>query len=466
MQLRHYFIFFLAFTLVACQRVKTQNPRLSALPQDSFVQVYFNHNQIAQYQESDRQQIRPGDNLEQVIIDTITSANSTIDVAVQELHLPKIAQALVERQKAGVKVRVIVENTYNRAFRTITRQEIRKMTPRERDRFQELQQLIDHNHDGEITIDEINQGDAIAILQNGQINLLDDTADGSKGSGLMHHKFMIIDGSKVIVTSANFTTSDMHGDFRFPDSRGNPNNLLKIDSTEVARLFTQEFNLMWGDGPGGKLDSKFGSKKPFRSAQQVQLGDNHLTIQFSPTSQKIPWNQTSNGIIGKTLSTATKKIDLALFVFSEQNLVNILATKHQQNVQIRALIDRNFIYRPYSEALDMMGVKLSAKCKSESENRPWLNPLQTVGTPRLPQGDLLHHKFAIVDDKIAIAGSHNWSAVANANNDETVVIIDNPMVTAHFIREFERLYVQAELGLPRHIHQKITANSKKCPDPI
>jgi phosphatidylserine/phosphatidylglycerophosphate/cardiolipin synthase-like enzyme len=83
---------------------------------------------------------------------------------------------------------------------------------------------------------------------------------------------VIIDGRTLIVTSANFTTSDIHGDFSNPNSLGNANNLLKIDSPKLAALFTQEFNLMWGDGPRFLPDSKFGLKKPFRLADQVQLG--------------------------------------------------------------------------------------------------------------------------------------------------------------------------------------------------
>lgn len=56
----------------------------------------------------------------------------------------------------------------------------------------------------------------------------------------------MIDNRQVIATTANFTLSDIHGDLGRPDTRGNANSLLVIDSPAVARLFTEEFNIMWG----------------------------------------------------------------------------------------------------------------------------------------------------------------------------------------------------------------------------
>lgn len=456
------YAFLLALTLAACKGRQPQPQRLAPLPQDAFVQVYFNHSQTAEYTEPYRRYQRAGDDLERLIVDTIASARSTLDVAVQELRLPEIAKAIVERHKAGVKVRLILENNYSRPWSTFTPAEVKELPERESDRYSEFRRLVDINGDNELSPDEIKQRDALVLLRDAGIAIIDDTADGSKGSNLMHHKFVIVDGATVILTSANFTSSDIHGDFKSADSRGNANNLLKIDSSEVAASFTQEFNLMWGDGPAGKLDSKFGVKKPFRPARQVQLGQTTVTVQFSPVSKSVPWNQTPNGFIGKTLAAASQSINLALFVFSEQQLANILETSHQQGVEVRALIDSSFAHRSYSEGLDMMGVALGDNCKYEPNNRPWKNPITTVGVPMLPPGDLLHHKFAVVDDTTTIAGSHNWSDAANTGNDETVLVVQSPTVAAHFKREFERLYAGAQLGVPVIIQRRVQALQQQC----
>ena len=454
----------LLLTLItACQKIQSRIQRPASLPQDPLVQVYFNHTESSEYKESYRQQKRLGDDLEQQIVEAITAAQSNIDVAVQELRLPKIAQALAERQKAGVKVRVILENTYSRPWSTFTTAEVEQLPQRERDRYNEFRQLLDRNKNGQLEPKEINAGDALVILRQGKVPWIDDTADGSAGSNLMHHKFVVVDGRTLIVTSANFTTSDIHGDFSNPNSLGNANNLLKIDSPKLAALFTQEFNLMWGDGPDLLPDSKFGLKKPFRPAQQVQVGSTTIKVQFSPTSPTLPWRQSSNGLIGKTLASATQSVDLALFVFSDQGLANILEIDHQQGVLVRALIEPDFAYRPYSEGLDLMGVRLGDDCKYEVDNHPWTQAIATVGVPQLLKGDLLHHKFGIVDKRSVITGSHNWSEAANSGNDETLIVSQNPLVAAHYGREFERLYANARLGLPEGLQRKIQLAQKQCP---
>ncbi|MCL2924597.1 MAG: DUF655 domain-containing protein [Trichodesmium sp. MAG_R04] len=461
------FSYFLLFTLglTACLNKSQQliSP-LSPLQQDPLIKSYFNQSQASSYTEVLRQKTRLGDNLEEIIVNTIADANSTVYLAVQELRLPAIAQALAERYKAGVKVRVIIENIYNRPWKSLSPSEVAQLPQQERDRYNEFYNLIDYNIDGDISQDEINMRDALIILSNAGVPLIDDTADGSKGSGLMHHKFVIVDGKTIIVTSANFTTSGIHGDFSEPLSRGNANNLLKIESFELAKLFTKEFNILWGDGPGGKPDSKFGLNKPFRGTRQVLVGNTKIAVQFSPTSNSQSWQESVNGLINKTLEKAQTSINLSLFVFSEQLLVNTLENKSLQGVLIKGLIDPGFAYRYYSEGLDMMGIALANKCKYETNNRIWKKPISTVGLPNLPPGDRLHHKFGIIDNLIVITGSQNWTKAANKNNDETLLVIESSTVAAHFDREFQRLYRTATMGIPSWLMKKVDQQQQECGD--
>jgi phosphatidylserine/phosphatidylglycerophosphate/cardiolipin synthase-like enzyme len=447
-------LFTVLFLLSGC---KSQLSSYKELPQDKDIQVYFNHRETGdrEYTDDYRQVKRTGDNLEEVIINGIKQAESTIDLAVQELQLPGVALALVEQAKKGVRVRIIIENNYNHVISEFNATKIDDLPARERNRYQQFFQLVDVDRNEVLSKQEIDTRDALIILRNAKIPMIDDTADGSQGSDLMHHKFMVIDRKIVITGSSNFTLSDIHGDFSNLETRGNANHLLEISNRKLAKLFTEEFNYMWSD-------RLFGTAKPFRSPQSITWNNTQIKVQFSPLSSKQDWSLTGNGLIGKALDEASKSIDLALFVFSEQNLVDILQEKQQQGVKIRALIDRDFIFRYYSEALDMLGVAMYDRCHYEDDNNPWSQKITTVGTANLATGDKLHHKVAVIDDEIVITGSQNWSAAANYNNDETVLIIKNQTVARHFKQEFESLYQDANLGLPEKTQNQIDRQEKKC----
>ncbi|MFN4218007.1 MAG: phospholipase D-like domain-containing protein [Candidatus Bipolaricaulia bacterium] len=84
-----------------------------------------------------------------------------------------------------------------------------------------------------------------------KILLDDEPSKGSKGclllnvgipvkqyvdSGIMHHKFAVVDSSVVITGSYNWTTSAQ---------TRNEENLLVIHSPELAQAFEQEFQKLW-----------------------------------------------------------------------------------------------------------------------------------------------------------------------------------------------------------------------------
>lgn len=438
-------------------------PVLEPLPQDPFIQVYFNHNQAHVYKEPYRKTRRYGDNLEQVILDTLAQAQSSIDIAVQEINLPAVALALRDRHQAGIAVRVILENTYSRPRNALAPGDASQLDDYQRGKYDDFMAFVDQNQDGILSPAERDRRDALHILQQAQIPWIDDTADGSKGTGLMHHKFMVIDGQTVLTGSANWTLSDVHGDFGAPETRGNANALLVIENPDLAAIFEEEFEILWGDGPEGKEDSRFGAQKGDRPAQSLTVGGSAVQVQFSPTSASEPWSHSVNGLIATTLKQAQTNIHLALFVFSEQALSDTLGQAASRGVEVQALIDPSFIYRDYSEALDMLGVAMpNNQCTYESKNQPWGQPILSVGMPQLPSGDKLHHKFALIDDTTVIIGSHNWSNAANVTNDENLLVIQNPAIAAHFKREFERLYTTAELGMTPKLQAKLNEQYQKC----
>ncbi|MEL6494391.1 MAG: phospholipase D-like domain-containing protein [Cyanobacteria bacterium J06623_7] len=451
-------IFLAGFCGVGCQATSKIEP----LPQDELIRAYFNHRQTDRtYKEPYRQLERSGDNLEAVIIEAISQAQISIDLAVQELNLPGVARALAAKQQEGVRVRIILDNNYSRSWATLSSPEVSALKPRDRQKYQQYISFVDLNRDGHLSAAEINRRDALKILQQAGVEVIDDTADGSRGSGLMHHKFMVIDRQILVLGSANFTWSGLFGDPDNLATRGNINHLLRIDQPQVASLFGEEFDYMWSNTALGSK-SQFGLAKPWREPQSVKWQNTEVVVQFAPTSNRRDWNLTTNGLIGREIEAATESIDIALFVFSEQELADRLQRQFQQGIKIKAVFDRSFAYRYYSELLDLLGVFALNQCKPEANNNPWVNPLNTAGSMPTNYGDKLHHKFTIIDQETVISGSQNWSAAANNRNDEAVIIIRNATVVKHFDREFLRLFKDAELGVDSRLKSQLEKQQVIC----
>ena len=440
----------LALALSGCSaglaRIEGAPPQDPPLP--AGIEVAFNQGSLHRYRSPISGRWRRGDDLEALILAAINGANQQILVAVQELSLPKVAEALVAARRRGVEVRVVLENTYSTPWSQLSPIQRAELPPHQQHRIAQLEAL--------------GQGDAVALLLQGGVPLLDDRADGSSGSGLMHHKFLVADRRVVVTGSANFSPSCIHGDPDDPSSRGNVNHLLRFESPELAELFAAEFARMWGDGPGGAPDSRFGLAKAEGGPRRVRIGETTVEVLFAPHRRSDPFNGLS--WIESQLAGVRRRLDLVLFVFSAQNLADALAAAQQRGVAIRVLADPGFAARPFSEVLDLLAVSQSdQRCRLEAGNAPWRRSLDAgVGTPRLAGGDKLHHKFAVLDERSVISGSFNWSPSAAFSNDETLLRIDSPQLAAHFRAETDRLWQGAELGVTARLAHRLERQRQRC----
>jgi phosphatidylserine/phosphatidylglycerophosphate/cardiolipin synthase-like enzyme len=321
-----------------------QRPIDLALPNG--IDVGFNHRGGRRYRSPLSGEWRNGDNLEQMLINAIQSADEEILVAVQELSLPQIAQSLVAAARRGVNVKVILENNYSTPWSQAHELDLSRHG---RQRLRRLKALADRDQNGVVSPQEERESDALLILRNGRIAWIDDTEDGSKGSGLMHHKFVIIDSERVITGSANFTNSGMHGDAGATQTRGNVNHLISIQSPALASVFKEEFAQMWGDGPAAQTTVALGATKPLSLLQTIKAGTANISVLFPPHARSHPGHGLD--VIEDQLGSAKKTIDLALFVFSAQQLTNKLAEQISAGVQLRLLADPGFASRSFSEVL-------------------------------------------------------------------------------------------------------------------
>ena len=57
---------------------------------------------------------------------------------------------------------------------------------------------------------------------------------------------------------------------------------------------------------------------------------------------------------------------------------------------------------------------------------------------------LIHHKFCIIDNRVVINGSYNWTRFSGNNYENIIIFRDNDYVTSSFNEEFEKMLQKAE----------------------
>lgn len=427
------------------------------------VQYHFNQSVAQSFDEPYRHVIRPGVNFENILAEHIGRATQSVSVAVSALTLPRVAQALAASQSRGVQVRVILDHEYRRDWAALAPDEVASLSEEEQGVWAEVDNLVDTNHDGDLSEDELNANDVPTLFSRHGVALIDDTEDGSKGSGIMHHKFVVIDGRWVLTSSANFTHSAFFGDIG-ASNRGNAENLIVIDSAELAALYQEEFQLMWGDGPGGLKNSRFGLRKPHRPARLVSLGEASTVVQFGPTSTTRPLADSLAGTVINAINRATRSAQIAMYVLTDQTITDALRDAYlKPGLQLSTLIDASFVFNEYSASLDMWGLhQLTTACQLKKHSRPWAKVAPQTGMPVLNTGDKLHHKFAVLDGQTVLTGSYNWTDSGLRDNDENLLVIASQRGAAEFANEFRRLQQTAAHGPSASLRAQIQAQATRC----
>jgi hypothetical protein len=123
------------------------------------------------------------------------------------------------------------------------------------------------------------------------------------------------------------------------------------------------------------------------------------------------------------LATATHKISVAVAWFTNYDLYEMLCLKLQRGVKVELIIIDDFINNG-AYGLDFQNfINLGGNLKFGNIDNP------------------MHHKFVIIDDKVLISGSYNWTYYAESRNFENVVIFkENPNVIIAFIQAFRQLF--------------------------
>lgn len=252
-----------------------------------------------------------------------------------------------------------------------------------------------HSADVKVVIDEGNY--------DGQIK--GDGVKTAKSKQYMHNKFCVIDSNMVITGSMNPTERD---------SKFNNNNLIIINSKYIAENYEHEFNELWNgvyaSGNNVKYDeisTNIGQIENYFCPEDCTLGD---------------WG--INKIIS-LVNKANNSVKVAIFSFTHEELADGLLKADIKGLNVTVLVERTQRNGQNSQYSRLRDFGLNIRVDGNKYN--------------------LHHKFIVIDNKIVITGSPNFSFSGFNRNDENMLIIYDENLAQKFVNEFDRLFDEGEV---------------------
>jgi len=218
-------------------------------------------------------------------------------------------------------------------------------------------------------------------------------------SANMHNKFFIFDNARVFTGTMNVSTTGTGG--------YNANTAVLINDKSVANVYTSEFNEMY--------EGKFQGYKRDFSVSNLNLGKaGYVDIYFSPAGKPL-----EKGIL-PLLSKAKKEIYVSIFYLTNKEIINELIAAKARGAEVLVIYDAVGA----SNMKEQVKILRNSGVKLKVEN--W--------------GGKNHEKNMVIDRKIFITGSANFSNSGMKKNDENILIFKNPEIARFYREYFLKLY--------------------------
>lgn len=245
--------------------------------------------------------------------------------------------------------------------------------------------------------------------------LKDATAIHVTGGHLMHSKYIVRDGGSVWTGSGNWT----HGGMDLQD-----NNFISIDSVELAAAYEKDFEAMLTKVPTHTRAHGAGTAQP----HQITVNNVGIRPFFSGHGTELIEDAIS------ALIKNAKKIRVMAMLISDPGILDALKAFRPAGKDIQGVLDPNEMAQVMKSARD-----LELFWFAEGDKRFVAAPSHPFS--KTDDNNFMHNKVMILDDKVTVAGSYNFSESAETN-DENVLIIDSVVVAKAYERYFDALWQQ------------------------
>ncbi|MBW7867772.1 MAG: helix-hairpin-helix domain-containing protein [Brumimicrobium sp.] len=360
------------------------------------------------------------------LIHRIDSAKFSVDVAAYDFQNMRVAHALANAARRGVRVRVVTDNsTRNRVpkYNTLIWDTLRKA--------------------GIYSIDDAGtvyfpDGKIVSLAQN-----------LPNAGAIMHHKFAVIDNISEDPEDKYVWTGTMNLTYTGP---WNTNATLVIKDNRITETYAEEFEQMWGSKtiiPNAN-SAKF-HKDKHKSKNNIHfVGNIRVEAYFGPMDR------------GNTKPSISKRITELIEKYALHD-VNFLAFAISSNIPLsQAMIDRSGRGEIYLNGV----IDPAFYARYRNTGDIWTKPEMSFGKRSILPGKevrKLHEKTIIIDARypypeqhksVVLVGSYNFSKAAELANDENILMIFDNKIANQFYQDFSGVQNRAK-GISYHRYPEI-----------
>mmetsp|Transcript_23569 Transcript_23569/g.40538 ORF Transcript_23569/g.40538 Transcript_23569/m.40538 type:complete len:221 (+) Transcript_23569:135-797(+) len=140
------------------------------------------------------------------------------------------------------------------------------------------------------------------------------------------------------------------------------------------------------------------------------------------------------------------EVKASLFFPSDQSLQSLLNyldwTRKTMDICVFTITDDRIASRIFNAVKRGVKVRVVADDEKAHDQGSDVARFAAAGIPVRTDNSMahMHNKFCVLDGRIVITGSFNWTVSASRQNQENVVILDESAVVTRFHQEFERLW--------------------------
>lgn len=239
---------------------------------------------------------------------------------------------------------------------------------------------------------------------------------------LMHNKFCVIDSSIVITGSFNPTDNDNYR---------NNNNVVVFYSKFLAKNYEEEFDELWNEkfGNGNKIAHPIIYVNNIATARHERSENIRIENYFCPedcqmeSASSIFKGKPEDSALSKItdlIKNAKQSVKTASFTFTNEAIADELAAAGLSGINVTILTESRQRNAKGSQYQRLKDSGLDIKLDGNKYN--------------------MHHKFIVIDGKVVITGSPNFTLSGFNKNDENTVIIYDEDIALAYVREFNILY--------------------------